>query len=310
MERGLDVRPEVQAAMVDFQVPFPLNEMAEAFSTNPRLQLLMRLVKFVATESGPDVTEWEWTMPKEVPPAELERMKKVIEQFLETPINLQGKKASELMTKTSQRRRRSPSPSASESGSESSGGQGEFDDKKNSKKKKGRKARTKDRSENTRKERQQQEYKSAQFIEDSDEEYGDIDAFLEKEKVMRERILLQIEKTGMEAPMQKTGTKKRRKKDGLEGSKRKKKRPDEEADDVFESQPVAQTRPRPKPKPIFKAKADELPVDSTMDVDEDSQHDSGSAALDAADPDSDSACPRRRPRRTVAISDDDDDVDE
>ncbi|KAI6107784.1 timeless protein-domain-containing protein [Pisolithus croceorrhizus] len=62
------------------------------------------------------------------------------------------------------------------------------------------------------KKREEKTYKSAQFIEDSDEECGDMEAFLEREKTLRERTAKAAEESGRIATMRATGTKKRRKK--------------------------------------------------------------------------------------------------
>lgn len=97
--------------------------------------------------------------------------------------------------KRATRRRRRRSPSASDDGQES--------DEDNTTRKKRQK-----------KEKEQVQYKSAQFIEDSDEEYGGMDAFLEKEKAQREKAALAAAMGGAnpERPigMRATGTKKRK----------------------------------------------------------------------------------------------------
>lgn len=119
-----------------------------------------------------------------------------MDQFLETPFNLDGKKASQLLGKKRRRRRRRHSPStASDSDVVPDG-----DEPKRKKKKE-------------KKNKEKEQYKSAQFIEDSDEEYGDIEAFLEKEKAMRERAQLAAAAAGggRIGTMKPTGTKRRRK---------------------------------------------------------------------------------------------------
>lgn len=103
----------------------------------------------------------QWYVPAAVLPADLEATLNVIERFLETPIDLEGKKASMLLKKRRRRRVR-------ESDDE------DEDDE----------VRVKRRE---KKKREKEEYKSAQFIEDSDGEYGDMEAFLERERGLRER---------------------------------------------------------------------------------------------------------------------------
>jgi len=274
-----------------------------------------------------DAFELEWCIGADIPPADLKRTLKVVEQFLATPIDLDGKKASDLLTKTRRTRRaRSPSP---DSDADASDG-GENSDSDAPKKRKKRKEKEPPKK---------PEFKSAQFIEDSDEEYGDIDAFLEKEKEKREQIAREAAETGETVTtMKPTGTKKRRKKEAPAGegtTKRKKKRRssstaaeggdgDAESEaDVFGSRPVGaapedsasatRSRPRPKPKPRFKPKNAEagtsspetVPKSSEMDED---IHDVVPDALPdtvSLDEEKMEAVSRRKKTRLV-ISDDED----
>ena len=127
------------------------------------------------------------------------------------------------------------------------------------------------------KKKETEQYKSAQFIEDSDEEYGDIEAFLEKEKAMREKAARAAEAGGGRiGTMKPTGTKKRRRKAGDDkASAKKRKKGDSPSmpidnkilhkissqlegsdSDIVVSTPVEHSpsapRPRPKPRPITK----------------------------------------------------------
>ncbi|KAJ7038064.1 timeless protein-domain-containing protein [Mycena alexandri] len=350
---------EMREKMVDFLIPYGDDEEANAASRNPRLKLLWRLAKFTLMSQGgrtsqsSDASELEWFVGADVPPADLQRTLKVIEQFVETPINLEGKKAGDLLTKTT-KRRRARSPSSDEDGSHAggsdgsdgeasaSGGEAEGEDpearaERKRQKKEEREQKRKEKSEKKARERaqakakvkakQQQEYKSAQFIEDSDEEYGDIDAFLEKEKEMRDRAEKTAGETGKAAMMLPTGTKKRKKKDAPAGQKRKKKRRggepaagggDEEGDvdaDVFGSRPVEESAPtpppraRPKPKPRYKPKnaevgtsSPETPRSSEMDED---LPDASQADAENSDEEMMGSLNRRRKNRLV-ISDDED----
>jgi replication fork protection complex subunit Tof1/Swi1 len=165
----------------------------------------------------------------------------VISQFLKNPINMDGKKASELLSKRRRhRRRRSPSQDTV----------GDEVKKKREKKKK-----------------EKQEYKSAELIADSDMEDDDLEAFLEKEKVLRDRVARDTTEGGRLGTMKATGTKKRRKKlADTVGKKRKgndksvllrgeDKDQSEDSDlDLFgsrESSPavVEREHPRPRPRP-------------------------------------------------------------
>ncbi|KAJ7439501.1 timeless protein-domain-containing protein [Mycena latifolia] len=318
--------PELRERMKDWVIPYTTDEEADAATRNPQLKLLFRLAKFALINEGacrhPDASELEWMVGADVPPADLRRTLKVIDQFLATPINLEGKKAADLLTKT-RRTRRARSPSADSDG-EPSDGDGEGSDG-------GAPRKPRKKKEKERPKPKQQEYKSAQFIEDSDEEYGDIDAFLEKEKEMRERVELAAVETGKVATMKPTGTKKRRKRDaplGEGAAKRKKKRKsdsaaedgDAEGDaeaDVFGSRPVEEptpaARPRPKPKPRYKSKTAEagtsspetLPKSSEMDEDSPDALPAGQAEAGSSDDDAMAALGRRRKNRLV-ISDDED----
>ena len=200
-----------------------------------------------------DADEFEWFVPSALLPDELRRSLIVINQFLETPLDLGGKKANDLLSKKTRRRRRARrSPSNSDSDAE---------EEQPKEKKKEKKLKEKE------------IYKSAQFIDDSDEEYGDMEAFLEKEKELRERTSKAAIEGGKIGTMKATGTKRRRGKNDR-GGKGKKKRKDElddiEAlamsdgdDDLIDviggpddgdtpspSSPVSsKSRPKPRPKP-------------------------------------------------------------
>lgn len=212
-----------------------------------------------------DTEEPQWYVPQAIVPSELKTVLNVIDQYLENPFNLDGKKASELLSKKSRRRRRRRSPTPE------SDGDGEERPKKTKKDKR---------------KKEQEQYKSAARIEDSDEEYGDLEAFLEKEKVLRERTAKASE-GGRLGTMKATGTKKRQRKKTDKAGRGKKRRKEndeieinsgaakekdivlsEESDlDIFGSprkaSPTPGTspnaaepevpKPRPRPKPRFKS---------------------------------------------------------
>jgi len=132
-------------------------------------------------------------VPASVLPSDLQSSLNIIDQFLRNPIVLDGKKASQLLIKTTRRRRRrrrSPSNSDDEL----------VDDDEPTRKRR------------EKKKKEEKQYKSAQFIEDSDAEYGDMAAFLEKEKTLREKAASAAAQSGKIATMRTTGTKKRRRK--------------------------------------------------------------------------------------------------
>ncbi|KAJ3565991.1 hypothetical protein NP233_g7283 [Leucocoprinus birnbaumii] len=159
---------EALAKIKDYLIPYLDDEQADAATKNPQLKLLFRLCKFAITDEDED--ELQWYIPAALLPSDLQGMVNVIDQFLETPFDLEGKKASSLLSKKRRRRRRAPSPDSEE---DADIGDDEPRRKRKEKKKK-----------------EKEQYKSAQFIEDSDEEYGDMDAFLQREKVLRDRVAL------------------------------------------------------------------------------------------------------------------------
>lgn len=197
-------------------VPFLEDTHALEASKNPRLKLLLRLSNFHVIDEGTciplkmytvlkhvDADEFEWYIPAAFLPSSLRSTQTVILQFLKTPFNLDGKKASQFLSKKSRRRRRAQ---VTESDDENTTVSSDEEQRKRKREKK---------------KKEQEKYKSAQFIEDSDEEYGNIEAFLEQEKLRREKAALAG--TAAKPNMKATGTKKRRKKDGERGQRKKRK---------------------------------------------------------------------------------------
>ncbi|KAJ4477289.1 timeless protein-domain-containing protein [Lentinula aciculospora] len=261
---------DAQAKMTDYPIPYLSDEHADAATKNPKLKLLFRLCKCYIL--GEDVEELDWYVPAAILPAELHSIIIVITQFLETPFNLEGKKASQLMSKKSRRHRKVKAP---ESDADDDFHEEEPRNRKKTEKKK----------------KEEVQYKSAQFIEDSDAEYGDLDTFLELEKKRREKTerAATILGEGRSGAMKSTGTKKRRRKAGDKGKnetgKKKRKAAVEDAvevapadnsqssssstsedgsetrggangddrerltDDKMSEATIERPRPRPKPKP-------------------------------------------------------------
>ncbi|OAX37898.1 timeless-domain-containing protein [Rhizopogon vinicolor AM-OR11-026] len=184
---------------LDYLIPYISDELAEAATKNSTLKLMFRLLKFTIHDEDGD--EIQWIVPAPIIPSELQSSFNVIDQFLRNPIDLDGKKASQLLTKKARRRRRRRSPSNS-------------DDELAEAEEPTRKRREK-------KKKEEKQYKSAQFIEDSDAEYGDMEAFLEKEKALREKAASAAAQSGKVVTMRATGTKKRRRKgNDVEGRKK------------------------------------------------------------------------------------------
>ena len=213
-------------------------------------------------------------MPAGVTPSDLKRILTVIDQFLETPYDTQGRQISELLSKRRRRRRQRHSSPDSDPPDDH--------DKPSKKREK--------------KMKEKEQYKSATLIEDSDAEYGDIEAFLEKEKELRARMSRAAAASGKIGTMKATGTKKRRKK-GDQGREKKRKGNDasillgsdkedlddfEESDiEVFASRGSSPTsdhdhtldrtksRPRPRPRPRLKPRTSASvspPVQETPNV--------------------------------------------
>lgn len=137
--------------------------------------------------------EPQWYIPAGIDLTDLKRSLTVIEQFEKTPLDLEGKRAAQLLHKKRQSRRRRTRGGAKDDDDD--------DDDDN-----GRKHKV------TRKAREREKYTSAQFIEDSDEEYGrDIEDFFAREAALRERTALAaIDSLSHIGTMRPTGTKKRR----------------------------------------------------------------------------------------------------
>ncbi|KAG6865098.1 hypothetical protein C0991_005153 [Blastosporella zonata] len=284
---------EARAKITDYLIPYLSDKQADAATKLPHLKLLFRLCKFSILDD--DVDEPQWYVPKDIAPADLRSTLTVINQFLATPIDLEGKKAAELFGKKRRRRRR-PSP-PSESGDDAV-----LDDDEPKRKRK------------EKKKKEKEIYKSAQFIEDSDEEYGDIEAFLEKEKGMRERAQQVAASLGgvQIGTMKSHGTKKRRRKTGND-SQNKKRKGDQPTDATEQANSDGDTAeesehnmgvteelgdsspsPRPKPRPLNKR----TPISPDVEDQQTSDND------DVVPPASTIAPPRRN---RLVISDDDDD---
>ena len=169
---------------------------------------------------SPDLDETQWIVPAQVMPFDMQSQLNVINQFLESPIELQGKKPSEFMKKKPRKRR----PRLDENGEPPMKGE--------------------------RKKREEQEYKSATMIEDSDADEDEWAAFFEREKKLAERTALTSETTGKSGTMRTTGTKKRKRK---EGKKRRRKHggnvtsePEAEKSEGGSDEELDRPRPRPR----------------------------------------------------------------
>lgn len=158
-----------------------------------RVSLLLLGVFLKPQQIDADADELEWYIPAAILPSDLQSYMNVINQFLEKPLDLGGKKATQLLSKkTKRRRRRAVSDDEGEAQLNSD------DDEPRQKKAK--------------KKKEKETYKSAQFIEDSDAEIDD-EAFWARERAQRERTAL-LAADGKVTNMRTTGTKKRKKRAG------------------------------------------------------------------------------------------------
>ncbi|KAI9507117.1 timeless-domain-containing protein [Russula earlei] len=186
--------PQTKTA-ADYTIPYTTDAQADAATRNPQLKLVFRLVHFHLQDE--DADELEWYIPAGIEPSDLQLSLAVIERFEKAPLELNGRRASQLLCKKRRRgrRRRRRRTGSTSPGSEGESG-GEGDDVPGNARKKARERET---------------YKSAQFIEDSEEEYGrDIDEFFAREAELRRRTALaaasENSKTGT---MRQRGTRKR-----------------------------------------------------------------------------------------------------
>ncbi|KAA1474618.1 timeless-domain-containing protein [Dentipellis sp. KUC8613] len=203
---------EALAKITDYPIPYISDAQADAATKNPQLKLMFRLVRFFVQDD--DAEELEWYVPAGVLVSDLQRSLHVIEQFEREPLDLGGKRAAQLLSKKAKRRRRR----RADSGSEAEGAESDDEPRKKRERKK----------------KEKEVYKSAQFIEDSDEEFGeDLDAFFAREKALREKMAIAAVDSALGiGTMRTTGTKKRRRRDGkaVASKKRKKAAADSDGD--------------------------------------------------------------------------------
>ncbi|TFY75534.1 hypothetical protein EWM64_g8480, partial [Hericium alpestre] len=89
---------EALGKITDYLIPYISDEQAEAATKNPQLKLLFRLVKCYIQDD--DADELEWYIPAGILLADLQRGLSVITQFQATPLDLNGKRAQQLLSKT------------------------------------------------------------------------------------------------------------------------------------------------------------------------------------------------------------------
>ena len=175
--------------------------------------------------SRADADELEWYIPSAILPKDLQRCLNTINQYLETPIDLEGKKPAELLQKKRRRRTRRKQPE--------SDAEDENADLRQSKRKEKRK-------------KEKQQYKSAEFIVDSDAEMGDMDDFLAKERALRQKTAALAASTGHVATMRSHGTRKRRRKGKEDKDKRKRRKHGEDGDRSDDDEASGEDKPAEK----------------------------------------------------------------
>ncbi|KAG1737798.1 timeless protein-domain-containing protein [Suillus lakei] len=250
-QKKLSPSAEAVSKFLDYLIPYISDEHAEAATKNSILKLVFRLLKFTIYDEDGD--ELQWTVPAAILPSDLQSSFNIVDQFLQHPIDLDGKKASQLLSKKPRRRRRRRSPSNSD-------------------------VELVDDDEPKRKRREKKKKEETQY---NDAEYGDMEAFLEREKALRDKAAMAAAQSGKIGTMRAAGTKKRRRK-GKDVEARKKGRvgnpenqpagessADENVldseDDILgsmrrsrsstpASQPEPRARPRPRPVPKRSAK--------------------------------------------------------
>ncbi|KZT43312.1 timeless-domain-containing protein [Sistotremastrum suecicum HHB10207 ss-3] len=312
---------EAMQKITDFYIPYIDDEQATAATKNPHLKLVFRLIKAHVEDESQD--ELTWYIPAAILPDELDSSLRVINQCLENPIDLGGRRASQLISKKTTRRRRRKAATDSEG------------DLPNDSDLEGHKEKRK------KKKKEVQVYKSAQFIEDSDADPEKEEEFFARERVQREANERRA-KEGLPVAAKPTGTKKRKKKsDGNGNASRKKRRPSEapesgasSADSTSEDEngegstataagkpKAGKLKPKPRPKPRLKAKASAAStsprengeqLDDAQQLAASTNDTNGSRTLnqdgDFADDEEDGAVsriPAKKPRKMV-LSDDED----
>lgn len=234
---------DAKDALVDFEVFYGEDTIQDAATRHIQLKLLLRLLKWECREAD-DSTHLVWTIPKALLPSDLRGHVKIIDDFLINPLDPEnGLSLSEMVTKKAKPRKK-PKLGNIEESSASDRDALEFSDpeaaaairggsrrKKSTKSSKSRRRRsaadddeddgeevtTKRRRAKRRKEAE--EYRTAEFIEDSDVDDEADKAFFEREKRLRE----EMEKksgvgNGLVERTVKEKKKKRRKKGGEKGS--------------------------------------------------------------------------------------------
>ncbi len=143
-------------------ITFDNDDVGKAATYDPPFRLMLKLVSFDTKPTTDESEQLFWYVPRSVMPESLEASARIIEQFLREPFDLDGEDAADMLRRKRKkpvRRRRSPSVASD----------GEV------------------RSNRPGKQAEVQQYKSAAFIEDSDEDEERDRAFFAKEAERRAR---------------------------------------------------------------------------------------------------------------------------
>ena len=232
--------------------------------------------------SRADADELEWYIPSTILPKGLQRCLNTINQYLETPIDLEGKKPGELLQKKRRRRTRRKQPESD--AEDDADGNAELRQSKRKEKRK----------------KEKQQYKSAEFIVDSDAEMGDMDDFLAKERALRQKTAALAASTGHVATMRSHGTRKRRRKGKEDKDKRKRRKHGEDGDRSDDDEASGEDKPAEKKQDESDSEESEQDVfGSPKRAASESTPDTSPAAEDAAAHD---PKPKPRPRPRVRVS--------
>jgi replication fork protection complex subunit Tof1/Swi1 len=237
-------------------IPYVKEEQAEAATKDPYLKLVLRLIDCHVVEPGKfcvtgqfypvlkhtiDADELEWYFPAAVTPDDLQKHLDLIAGYLDEPVDLGGKAPAEAIQKKRAVRRGARRTRRSGIASSSDEAQNTDDDLLPKKRRIKRK-------------KEEIEYKSAEFIDDSDIDFEADAEFLAKEEELRRRAEAAAE-LGKSTTMRATGTKKRKR-----GTKTQGKGPNlalQGADDQSPAPRTTGTPPRKRPRPSQRGSWDE-----------------------------------------------------
>lgn len=193
-------------AIQDHQVLYEDDSERDAATRHIQLKLLLRLLKWESVEAE-DMSHLEWTIPSILLPTDLRGYIKIIDDFLINPLDPEnGMSLSEMVTKKAKPRRKPQLGNIADSSSDDDGL--DFSDPEvaaairgNRKKRTGKSSKRRKRAaeevdgeegmtrkRKAKRRREAEEYRTAEFIEDSDDDDEADKAFFERERRLREEM--------------------------------------------------------------------------------------------------------------------------